>query len=134
MQQLGIYEQLITQLIDSQLDRDHFYVGERELTSAEATVWLSRFLTHILEFAIGAVPSGEGQLQKQIELSNQLILWFKDQVANDSFFEGSQHERIMTTNQMCQSIFECKEVIIRPQRYSANWSLSPVNFQQTNVA
>ncbi|MBF8999026.1 DUF3427 domain-containing protein [Vibrio nitrifigilis] len=89
MQQLGIYEQLITQLIDSQLDRDHFYVGERELTSAEATVWLSRFLTHILEFAIGAVPSGEDQLQKQIELSNQLILWFKDQVADDGFFEDN---------------------------------------------
>ena len=89
MQQLGIYEQLITQLINSQLDRDHFYVGERELTNAEATVWLSRFLTHILEFAIGAVPSGEDQLQKQIELSNQLILWFKDQVGDDGFFEDN---------------------------------------------
>lgn len=87
MQQIGIYEQLITQLIDSRLDREHFYVGERELTSAEATVWLSRFLTHILEFAIGAVPSGDDQLQKQIDLSNQLILWFKDQVADDGFFE-----------------------------------------------
>jgi hypothetical protein len=31
MQQIGIYEQLITQLIDSRIDRQRFYVGEREL-------------------------------------------------------------------------------------------------------
>ncbi|MFM2482803.1 hypothetical protein [Celerinatantimonas sp. YJH-8] len=36
MQQIGIYEQLITQLIDSRLDQEHFYVGERELISSEA--------------------------------------------------------------------------------------------------
>jgi hypothetical protein len=33
MQQVGIYEQLITQFIASRLDRDRFYVGERELNS-----------------------------------------------------------------------------------------------------
>lgn len=56
MQQVGIYEQLITQLIESRIDRERFYVGERELNSSEASTWLSRFLSHILEYAIESVP------------------------------------------------------------------------------
>ncbi len=49
MQQCGIYEQLITQLLTSRLDRERFYVGERQLEPAEAAVWLSRFLSRVLE-------------------------------------------------------------------------------------
>ena len=48
MQQIGLYEQLITQLLSSKLDRKRFYIGERALDSAEAASWLSRFLTRIL--------------------------------------------------------------------------------------
>ncbi|RBP30093.1 hypothetical protein DET50_108137 [Marinobacter pelagius] len=47
MQQTGIYEQLITKLVESRLDRERFYVGERRLSSAEASIWLSRFLSNI---------------------------------------------------------------------------------------
>lgn len=43
MQQVGIYEQLITQLIRSRLNHDKFYIGERTLEPAEASLWLSRF-------------------------------------------------------------------------------------------
>jgi len=43
MQQVGIYEQLITQLIESKIDRKRFYVGERELNNSEASIWLTRF-------------------------------------------------------------------------------------------
>lgn len=82
MQQVGIYEQLITQFIASRLDRDRFYVGERELNSAEASVWLSRFLANILKYAIDAVPSGDDRLQRQIDLSNQLLLWLKQQISD----------------------------------------------------
>src|SRR5690554_284251 len=87
MQQTGIYEQLITKLIESRLDRDRFYVGERQLNSAEASVWLSRFLSSILEFAIEAVPSGDDRLQQQIELSNQLLMWLKSQISDEGFLE-----------------------------------------------
>ncbi len=87
MQQTGIYEQLITKLIESRLDRDKFYVGERQLNSAEASVWLSRFLSNILEFAIEAVPSGDDRLQEQIELSNQLLMWLKSQISDEGFLE-----------------------------------------------
>ena len=87
MQQTGIYEQLITKLIESRLDRDKFYVGERQLNSAEASVWLSRFLSNILEFAIEAVPSGGDRLQEQIELSNQLLMWLKSQISDEGILE-----------------------------------------------
>ncbi|MEC8898421.1 MAG: DEAD/DEAH box helicase family protein, partial [Pseudomonadota bacterium] len=87
MQQTGIYEQLITKLIENRLDRDKFYVGERQLNSAEASVWLSRFLSNILEFAIEAVPSGDDRLQEQIELSNQLLMWLKSQISDEGFLE-----------------------------------------------
>jgi len=36
MSQTGIYEQLITQLVEQSLDRDSFLVGERALETGEA--------------------------------------------------------------------------------------------------
>ncbi len=89
MQQVGIYEQLITQLIDSRIDRERFFVGERELNSSEASVWLSRFLSHILEYAIESVPSSDDRLQQQIALSNQLLLWLKTQTQDSDFIEDN---------------------------------------------
>ncbi|MGL5410275.1 MAG: hypothetical protein ACRDAP_16455 [Shewanella sp.] len=38
MEQLGIYEKLMTQLIEQRLDKDIFFVGERKLEVAEASV------------------------------------------------------------------------------------------------
>ncbi|KOO56976.1 restriction endonuclease subunit R [Rheinheimera sp. KL1] len=87
MQQIGLYEQLITQLVERNLDRTRFYVGERELSSNEASVWLSRFLSKIIEFAIAAVPTGDDQLKLQIELANQLLVWLKDKIQDDGFIE-----------------------------------------------
>jgi superfamily II DNA or RNA helicase len=89
MQQVGIYEQLITQLITSRIDRERFYVGERELSSSEASIWLSRFLSHILEYAIESVPVSEDRLQQQITLSNQLLLWLKNQIQDKDFIEDN---------------------------------------------
>src|SRR5690554_6291615 len=87
MQQIGIYEQLITQLVSSRLNRDKFYVGERVLEQAEAAVWLSRFLSGVFEFAVGSIGSGDNRLQEQIDLANQLVLWLKDKFENGDFFE-----------------------------------------------
>lgn len=89
MQQVGIYEQLITQLVSSRLDRDHYYVGERTLSGDEASLWLSRFLGQILEYAIEAVPSGDDRLQQQINLSNELLLWLKKQIQDDGFLDDN---------------------------------------------
>ena len=87
MQQIGIYEQLITQLVASRLNRDTFYVGERTLEAAEASVWLSRFLSGILQHAVGLIPNDDNRLEKQIELANQLLLWLKAQLNDDDFFD-----------------------------------------------
>ncbi|CAM3161341.1 hypothetical protein [Vibrio rarus] len=38
MQQIGIYEQLITQLIENRLDRERYYVGERAVATSRKTV------------------------------------------------------------------------------------------------
>lgn len=89
MQQVGIYEQLITQLIESRLDRECFYVGERELNGNEASIWLSRFLSHILEYAIESLPASDDRLQQQITLSNQLLLWLKAQIQDKDFIEDN---------------------------------------------
>ena len=38
MQQIGIYEQLITQVIEQNLNRDQFYVGERQMRGDHLTL------------------------------------------------------------------------------------------------
>lgn len=108
MQQVGIYEQLITQLIASRIDRERFYVGERELNSNEASVWLSRFLSHILEYAIESVPTSDDRLQQQISLSNQLLLWLKEQIQDNDFIEDnllSSQGKILTALYELETLF-----------------------------
>lgn len=87
MQQVGIYEQLITQLVSSRLDKQTFYISERQLEASEAGVWLSRFLSRILEFAVNSIPSGDDQLQEQIYFANQLMLWLKERLQDDDFID-----------------------------------------------
>lgn len=87
MNQSGLYEQLITELIQSKLNRNKFYVGERQLESSEAAEWLSRSLGDVLKYAINCLPAGDDQLQKQIDLSNQLILWLKEQLNDEDYFD-----------------------------------------------
>ncbi|PAJ73339.1 restriction endonuclease subunit R [Pseudoalteromonas sp. NBT06-2] len=85
MDQVGIYEQLITQIVETNLNRELFYVGERQLEPSEASTWLSRFLTRVVEFAIDAVPNSDERLQKQITLANDLVFWLKDHIKDDNF-------------------------------------------------
>ncbi len=83
MQQIGIYEQLITQVVETNLNSDRFYIGERQLESAEAATWLSRFLSKLVEHAINAIPNSDDRLQNQIELANKLVFWLKDHIKDD---------------------------------------------------
>ena len=80
MNQTGIYEQLITQLIEQNLDRETFHVGERQLESAEAVTWLSRFLSHIIELAMDSVPQGKARISEQISLANTIIRWVSEHI------------------------------------------------------
>ncbi|MDK1287744.1 DUF3427 domain-containing protein [Pseudoalteromonas umbrosa] len=84
MQQIGIYEQLITQVVEQNLNREQFYIGERQLESSEASVWLSRFLSKLVAHAIDAIPnSDDNRITKQIELANKLVFWLKDHIRDD---------------------------------------------------
>lgn len=80
MNQTGIYEQLITQLVEQNLNRDKFYVGERQLESGEAVTWLSRFLTHIIELAMDSVPQNKERISEQISLANTIIRWLSEHI------------------------------------------------------
>ncbi|ART82263.1 restriction endonuclease subunit R [Oceanisphaera profunda] len=87
MQQIGIYEQLITQLVSSRLNRDKFYVGERILETTEASTWLSNFFSRILKHVVDSIPNDDNRLEQQIEFANQLLLWLKTQLNDPDFFE-----------------------------------------------
>jgi len=84
MNQTGIYEQLITQLVEQNLDRDSFYVGERSLDIAEASTFLSRFLTRIIEIAMDSVPNGETKIHDQINLANTIVKWLSKHIKDEA--------------------------------------------------
>ena len=75
MQQCGIYEQLITQLLASRLDRDRFYVGERQLDPSEAAVWLSRFLSRIKIDNVKMSFNITEQYKKELEALYHAKVW-----------------------------------------------------------
>lgn len=83
MNQIGIYEQLITQLIERNLDRDSFHIGDRLLEPAEAATWISRFLTHIIEIAIDCVPNTENRVYEQINLANSIVQWLSKHIKDE---------------------------------------------------
>jgi len=73
MNTTGIYEQLITQLVEQNLDRETFHVGERSLEAGEAATWLSRFLTRLIEIAMDSVPNGDSRIHYQTNLANTIV-------------------------------------------------------------
>ena len=83
MDQCGIYEQLITQIIDRNINREIYYVGERQLESAEASKWLSHFLTQIIELAMENVPLGNERISEQLKLANTIIIFLSKQIQNE---------------------------------------------------
>ena len=95
MNQVGIYEQLITQLIASRIDRERFYVGERKLNSIEASTWLSRFVSHILEYAIESVPVSDDRLQQQIALSLLYQASHEQSLVLQLFYQLQHHQRLI---------------------------------------
>ncbi|WP_394498040.1 DUF3427 domain-containing protein [Shewanella sp. ENK2] len=89
MNQAGIYEQLITQLVNNNLNRDTFYVGERKLDEGEASHWLSRFLTRIIEIAMDSVPRGDSRIQDQIHLANTIVLWISEHIGDELIIDDN---------------------------------------------
>jgi HKD family nuclease len=83
MNTTGIYEQLITQLVEQNLDRETFHVGERTLETGEAATWLSRFLTRLIEMAMDSVPNGDTRVHDQINLANTIVQWLSTHIKDE---------------------------------------------------
>lgn len=121
MQQIGLYEQLITQLIASRLDKDNFYIGERELDSAEATTWLARFLSKVLAFAIDSIEAkkGEDKLALQIQFANDMLFWLQKRFSKDNGFFSEN--LLDTRGRLLTAIYELKNPIAADlQQYVAD--------------
>lgn len=85
--QQGIYESLISKLVQSkldELDRDVFYVDQKPIDKTEAKDVLSQYFSLILKRAL-TYFSGEESLVKQIELVNKLIFLIKDELGEEDF-------------------------------------------------
>lgn len=83
----GIYEELITQLVDSklrELDQDKFFIKKKLLDKEEAKIVLSQSFQYVLQKALGLISSDD-QVLKQIELVNKLIRVLKESLEEQDF-------------------------------------------------
>ena len=103
MLQQGLYEKLIDKLISTKintLDKNTFYIKENPIDRAEAARVLSQHLTEIIKIALSQI-SGEESLEKQIKLSNKIILLLKSELQEESFEE----DIIATEGKILSAIF-----------------------------
>lgn len=85
--QQGIYESLISKLIQNKLDdldQEVFYVDQKPIDKTEAKDVLSQYFTTVLKRAL-AYFSKEDQIIQQIQLVNQLILLLKEELKDEDF-------------------------------------------------
>ena len=87
--QLGLYEQLINKLVFSQLnllDRDKFYIKESNIDKGEAAKLLSQYLSNVIRYALNLI-TGDKSIERQIALSNKIVLLIRDELLNQDFEE-----------------------------------------------
>ncbi len=83
----GIYEQLINKLVFEKLEllnENQFYLKKSKIEKSEASIILTQYLTKIINFALNLI-SGEDSIEKQIKLSNDIILLLKEELNNQDF-------------------------------------------------
>ncbi|MCG3167896.1 MAG: UvrABC system protein B [Bacteroidia bacterium] len=103
MIQQGLYEQLINKLISSKLkslDRNTFYVKENALDKTEASKVLSQYLVEVIQVALNLI-SGDDSVEKQIEISNKIILLLRTELEDEDFDE----DLIATEAKILSAIF-----------------------------
>ncbi|MEZ9199911.1 DUF3427 domain-containing protein [Shewanella sp. 10N.286.54.B9] len=96
--QTGIYEQLITKIISYKLDKDKFFIAERNLDSTEQTLWLTRALVKVFHLAISESKNTKDSPLAQITLANELIYWLQERIDNLdlSSFTINQPAKLLT--------------------------------------
>jgi len=102
-QNLGIYEQLINKLVSaklSNLNKDDFFIKESKIEKEEAAQFLSQYLLKVISFALSLI-SGDNSIERQIEISNKIILLLKNELQESEFDE----DLIETNGRILNAIF-----------------------------
>jgi superfamily II DNA or RNA helicase len=89
MIQTGLYEQLINKLVSSKLnklDKNTFFIKESPIDKSEASRVLTQYLIEIIRMALDLI-SGDDIIEKQIELSNNIIKLLRDELQEEEFDE-----------------------------------------------
>jgi superfamily II DNA or RNA helicase len=73
--QEGLYEQLITKIVSRKLedlDQEAYFIEKVKVDRAEASRYLSQYLTDTITYALNGI-TGDDDLHQKIELSNKII-------------------------------------------------------------
>jgi len=85
--EVGLYEQLINKLISSKLeylDRDTYFIKSTIIDKQEAAKILSRYLISLIQCGLSLI---NGDIEKQIEVSNKIIRLLRDEINEEDFEE-----------------------------------------------
>lgn len=99
----GIYEQLISQLVNYELlklDKEKFYINKTVLDKEEAANMLSKYLSATIKTALEYIK-GENQIEHQIEIANKIILLLKDELKKEEF----ENDLISTQGEILKAVF-----------------------------
>ncbi len=91
----GIYEQLISQLIKSQLDElsdENFFTKQTALDFEESSTTLSQHVQKVVKHALAIMPGKKEELiNKRIELTNKIILLLRNELQTSNLDENLLH-------------------------------------------
>src|SRR6056297_2799768 len=109
MNQTGIYEELITQMLHEKLEKinSEFYIEKEILEPAEAASRLSAFLSKIIYYALQSIEDVDDRLKKQIEFSNAVITWICEYIEDAELSENL----LESQGQILKALFEKKNPI-----------------------
>ncbi len=105
----GIYEKLITELLQERLNNsnEQYYIEKKVLDRAEASEYLTRFLSKVIHTALELFPNNDDRLLNQLELSNSIIRWLSDYLKNVEISENI----LVTTGDILSGLLEIKNPI-----------------------
>lgn len=101
MLKLGLYEQLINQLVSKkldQIDNETYFIKETKLDRAEASQFLSRYLGDAIKSALSLLPNKDDNIGRQIEISNKILALLNEELETSQFTDDilSVQGRILT--------------------------------------
>jgi superfamily II DNA or RNA helicase len=99
----GLYEELVTKLINNQLNelgKDTFHIKKTLIDKTEAAQLLSQHIGRTIKHAFTLIK-GDSQLEKQIEIANKIILFLKDELNKEEF----EDDLIETEGRILKAVF-----------------------------